>query len=37
MVISGGSIIEIGPGADAAGASRLDADGLILLPGLRSA
>ena len=34
VVISGGRIVEIGPGADTAGASRLDADGLILLPGL---
>ena len=34
VLISGGIITEIGPGTGPAGASQLDADGLILLPGL---
>jgi dihydroorotase len=34
LVIRGGLIAEIGPGLDEAGAQRLDAAGLIMLPGL---
>jgi dihydroorotase len=34
VLVRGHSIAEIGPGLDTPGAQRLDADGLILLPGL---
>lgn len=34
LLLAGGRVVEVGPGLSAAGADRVDADGLVALPGL---